>query len=384
MTSFKYVLCTKEVRKEDLDLEEVGLELEEVGLELEEGEGSSFVKDQQNLIKQNYLSTIPDSSIPPEVDAKVEVPSLIKNDGSALSLKVCKGTETQIKAILHWAKIENVELPSRILKGFAYLLKNSVDEFSLSLKKSEEALRLSITESKDEVIATLIKDNSRLYEEQLLLKGQLSTIEEEALAQNPDREARESRRLKRQMSKKVRTRDRVEESEFHSILSLIKLPGFVSARKKTALILLFFTGLRVSNLLLLTVKQVNALLISGETVISLIKGGSQRFPLILSPRGHKFLRAHSAELIKLMLDKSELDPFFTTQSCLTKSIDRTSFNKELNKVLTKASLEFGKHIRTHSFRATLITNYLDSTPIEQVQDLVGHRDIKTTAIYKRG
>ena len=363
--------------------------------------------------------------------------SLIKNDGSALSLKVCKGTETQIKAILHWAKIENVE---RILKGFAYLLKNSVDEFSLSLKKSEEgliplckvckgtkqgiiprkplckvekqteegliplckvckgtkqteeglmglwayALRLSITESKDEVIATLIKDNSRLYEEQLLLKGQLSTIEEEALAQNPDREARESRRLKRQMSKKVRTRDRVEESEFHSILSLIKLPGFVSARKKTALILLFFTGLRVSNLLLLTVKQVKLLLTSGETVISLIKGGPQRFPLILSPRGLKFLRAHSAHFIKLMVDKSELDPFFTTQSCLTPCIDRTSFDKELNQVLTKASLEFGKHIRTHSFRALLITNYLDSTPIEQVQDLVGHRDIKTTAIYKRG
>lgn len=73
-------------------------------------------------------------------------------------------------------------------------------------------------------------------------------------------------------------------------------------------------------------------------------------------------------------------PLFTTQVCFSKSIDRTSLEKELNAALTKASEMFRKHIRTHSFRATLITNYLQRTPIDIVKDVIGHRDIKTTAL----
>ena len=46
------------------------------------------------------------------------------------------------------------------------------------------------------------------------------------------------------------------------------------------------------------------------------------------------------------------------------------------------SYMFRKHIWTHSFRATLITNYLQKTPIDIVKDVIGHKDIKSTALYK--
>lgn len=84
-----------------------------------------------------------------------------------------------------------------------------------------------------------------------------------------------------------------------------------------------------------------------------------------------------------MINKSEEMPFFTTQVCFSKPLDRSSLEKELNTILTKASDIFRKHIRTHSFRATLITNYLQKTPIDVVKDVIGHRDTKTTALYKR-
>ena len=45
---------------------------------------------------------------------------------------------------------------------------------------------------------------------------------------------------------------------------------------------------------------------------------------------------------------------------------------------------FSKHIRTHTFCASIITYFLKSTPIDVVKEIVGHKDIKTTLQYKRG
>ena len=73
----------------------------------------------------------------------------------------------------------------------------------------------------------------------------------------------------------------------------------------------------------------------------------------------------------------------TTKVNLEKTIDRTSFDHEINIILTKASQVFHKHTRTHSFRASIITDFLKSTPIDVVKEVMGHKDIKTTLQYKR-
>ncbi len=46
-------------------------------------------------------------------------------------------------------------------------------------------------------------------------------------------------------------------------------------------------------------------------------------------------------------------------------------------------MKLEKHIRTHSFRATLITELLKSTPIDEVKEVIGHKDISSTLEYKR-
>ena len=40
-------------------------------------------------------------------------------------------------------------------------------------------------------------------------------------------------------------------------------------------------------------------------------------------------------------------------------------------------------MRTHSFRATIITELLASTFMHQVKQVIGHRSISTTLEYKR-
>ncbi len=141
---------------------------------------------------------------------------------------------------------------------------------------------------------------------------------------------------------------------------------------------MFVTGLRVSNLLVLTVSNIKQLIVEGTSQISLIKKGPKRFPLTLSHKGKELLKQYHKEFYLLMRDKQDNQFFFTTQVNFEKPIHRASFDNEINAILIKASEMLGKHIRSHSFRATLITNYLKETPIDVVKEIVGHKDIKST------
>ena len=73
-----------------------------------------------------------------------------------------------------------------------------------------------------------------------------------------------------------------------------------------------------------------------------------------------------------MANKNRDDFLFTTQTNLLKPIDRTSFDHEINNVLIKGSHFFHKHIRTHTFRASIISNFLKSTPIAVVKEVIHH------------
>lgn len=197
------------------------------------------------------------------------------------------------------------------------------------------------------------------------------------------RETLEEPRNRRKNAVKAPLRETIDENEFEKILELVKFSNFVGARKKCAMIVMYLTGVRVFNLLLFNVRSVKQLLEKEETTIPLIKKSSKRFLIKLSAKAKQFINHHYKLFYTLMINKQDDMPFFTTQVCFNKPIDRTSFEKKLNNVLTKASEIFRKHIRTHSFRATLITNYLERTPIDVVKDVIGHRDIKTPFLYKK-
>ena len=61
----------------------------------------------------------------------------------------------------------------------------------------------------------------------------------------------------------------------------VKNEHYVPSRKKAALILLYITGLRVSNLLLLKIHNIEDLFEKGSTTIPLIKRGSNKHLLAL-------------------------------------------------------------------------------------------------------
>ena len=88
-------------------------------------------------------------------------------------------------------------------------------------------------------------------------------------------------------AKKRDVREVINENEFNQILDILQnnyaFHHFVSSRKKTALLLLYLTGLRVSSLLLLTVRNVKEVMERGETFVNLIQ--NKNHPITVGKKG---------------------------------------------------------------------------------------------------
>lgn len=222
-----------------------------------------------------------------------------------------------------------------------------------------------------------------LFNVHMEVKKQVEFLHQQALAFQQEKEKKEALKLKKQLAKKLPLRDTISPDEFHSILQKVQGKGYVKNRKLFAFVLLYLTGLRVSNLLLLNKRHITELITKGATNISLIKGGAKRFNLILSNKGKNMLMNYKENFLSICKQKEDNDPVFTTVVNLKEPIRRDNFDKELNLILKQASLELKKNIRTHSFRATLITELLKNTSIDDVKEVVGHTSIASTLEYKR-
>lgn len=231
----------------------------------------------------------------------------------------------------------------------------------------------------------LIKENTDLKKIVEKQNVQLNYLTQQEQTKQQLINTRELLKQKRKLAEKLPLRDIITLKEFEKILQHMKTThqGFAQARRKVALILLYLTGLRVSNLLVLNVKHIKAFLQKQNITITLNKKGAHRHTLGLSDLSSQFLQKFNKDIKIICENKKSQDPLFTNAVDLHHPISRVTFDNELNKILIKASDTLGKHLRTHSFRATLITDLLVETPIDKVRDLIGHKDIKSTLLYKR-
>ena len=84
----------------------------------------------------------------------------------------------------------------------------------------------------------------------------------------------------------------------------------VAARVKVTLTILYLTGLLISNLLLLTKKQVYDLLKKGHITIRLIKRGKERHLVVISSPGRKILKSIITEIDLIGNEQeNDEDPF---------------------------------------------------------------------------
>lgn len=161
-------------------------------------------------------------------------------------------------------------------------------------------------------------------------------------------------------------------SEIDKMLD-IPLVTVFDYRDKAMLELMYGTGLRVSELVSLTVYDVDF-----YNAFLRIKGkGSKERIVPINSASLKYLKLY-LDKRSLLLKKKTSDELFL--NARGEGISRQGFFKNLKKILTKKGMptNISPHSLRHSFATHLIENGAD---LRSVQTMLGHSDITTTKIY---
>lgn len=160
--------------------------------------------------------------------------------------------------------------------------------------------------------------------------------------------------------------------EIDKLLDIALVTAF-DYRDKAMLELMYGTGLRVSELVSLTVYDVDF-----YNAFLRIKGkGSKERIVPINNASLKYLKLYLDRRCLLLKKKTSDELFLNARG---EGISRQGFFKNLKKILAKKGMptNISPHSLRHSFATHLIENGAD---LRSVQTMLGHSDITTTKIY---
>ena len=162
--------------------------------------------------------------------------------------------------------------------------------------------------------------------------------------------------------------------EIEKLLNSIEMDKKEGIQERLIIELLYSTGIRVSELVNIKIKDIK---IKENQINILGKGNKERIVLF----GEK-----AKEIIKIYLNayKEEFTGNISNQYLLInkkgKQLTTNKIELIVKDVLKKSALKL--NISPHTLRHTFATHMLDSgADLKSVQELLGHENLKTTAIY---
>lgn len=156
----------------------------------------------------------------------------------------------------------------------------------------------------------------------------------------------------------------------------IKLDTPFDYRNKAMLELLYGTGLRVSELINLTLTDIDYT----NCIIRVMgKGGKER-EIPLGEYSIYYIREYLSVRNKLLKNGLNCDKLFLNNH--GKGMTRQGFFKNLKSILKEKGLnpEVSPHTLRHSFATHLLSHGAD---LRSIQEMLGHSDISTTKIYTK-
>lgn len=166
----------------------------------------------------------------------------------------------------------------------------------------------------------------------------------------------------------------LSEKEISQLLESIAIVDATSSRNRCMVETLYATGFRVSELLSLTLSQIN---IQMGYIKTIGKGDKERIVPITEYLG-KLLKDYIANYREGFLkDKDTSIVFLTIHG---KAMSRDNFYHILEKIVKNSCIS--KHCSPHTLRHTFATHLLEhDADLRSIQEMLGHSDISTTTIY---
>lgn len=156
----------------------------------------------------------------------------------------------------------------------------------------------------------------------------------------------------------------------------IKLETPFDYRNKAMLELLYGTGLRVSELVNLTLTDIDYT----NCILRVMGKGSKEREVPLGEYSIHYLKLYLNKRNELLKEGVSCDKIFLNNH--GKGMTRQGFFKNLKAILKEKGLnpEVSPHTLRHSFATHLISHGAD---LRSIQEMLGHSDISTTKIYTR-
>lgn len=168
--------------------------------------------------------------------------------------------------------------------------------------------------------------------------------------------------------------DVIPVEEMFKLLDNIDLASTLGYRNKTMLELMYATGIRVSELLDISIHDLN---LSENSILIHGKGNKQRLLPIPEPTMEYLLHYTKIDRFKLKNDKL-IDTLFLNNR--GGKLTRMGFWKILQKCALEAGIK--NHISPHTIRHSFATHLLEAgANLRIVQTLLGHSSLDTTQIY---
>jgi len=166
----------------------------------------------------------------------------------------------------------------------------------------------------------------------------------------------------------------LSESEVEALLAAPDVATLLGLRDRTMLEVLYASGLRVSELVNLTVTQVNLL----QGVIRVTGKGNKERLVPLGDEAVSWLERYLDEARNALLNGQTCDALFVTQR--REAMTRQAFWYMIKRHARNAAIE--KELSPHTLRHAFATHLLNhGADLRVVQMLLGHSDLSTTQIY---
>ena len=157
--------------------------------------------------------------------------------------------------------------------------------------------------------------------------------------------------------------------DLEKILNIPDNTTFLGKRDALILELLYSTGIRVSELVSIKIKDID---LNQNTILILGKGNKERYVMF----GSKALN----KLNDYLNEREDFNSEYLIVNRYNNQITDRGIRKIVDSILNKACLSY--KISPHTLRHTFATHMLDSgADIEIVRELLGHESLSTTQIY---
>lgn len=165
----------------------------------------------------------------------------------------------------------------------------------------------------------------------------------------------------------------LSQEEMFEILGSIEVCDAISARNKCMIELLYASGMRISELLDLKLKDLNLKM----GFIRVIGKGNKERMVPISVYAAEVLDQYINEYRDQFNLKNDTFLFYNSHG---NKLSREEFYAILQSIIQATSIT--KKVSPHTFRHTFATHLLENgADLRSIQELLGHSDISTTTIY---